>query len=230
MSASLEMEALLNRIYLPTVFYFPHELFPNLSPETKKVLEEYHFFEELGVLKADGEVSSLNQGIHSLELFKKDTILESNLFELLETKERLKSQSFGVLLERYLLNVKAWIFAYKWLHENFSKQIPKDSDNYLPLFEYQSVVLEKHLTSLKQYFKFDDQGGLGSNELADVLLENKAVFPLNKTVVDDIVEASKGVKQLETLNPVKKQKKPLLLTNSQADDFLLKTVFNIRSE
>ena len=70
MDASKEMEELLKRIYMPTVFYFPKELFPDLTPETKKTLKAYRFFEDLGILKANGDAGSLKKPINTLEIFK----------------------------------------------------------------------------------------------------------------------------------------------------------------
>jgi hypothetical protein len=230
MSASNEMEALLKRIYLPTVFYFPYELFPNLSQETKKNLEAYHFFEDLGILKIDGKVSSINEAANSLELYKKDVILESNLFQLLEMKERLKSQSFGFLLEKYLANVNAWIYAYNWLSLNLVKQIPQASKSHIPLFEYQKVILENHLTTLKQYFKFKANDNPTTDEMVNVLLDNNETLSLDKALINDIVEASKDIKNIEKQKPIKKAKKQLLLTAKQADDYLLKTVFRIKTD
>jgi hypothetical protein len=229
MGSSNDMEELLKRIYQPTVFYLPYELFLNLSVKVKKDLESYGFFEDLGVIKSDGNVSSLNQ-INGLELYRKDVILETNLFQLLEMKERLKSQSFGFLLEKYLSNVNAWIYAYNWLYQNLVKQIPQASESNIAMFEYQRVVLEKHLISLKQYFEFKPHGNPTKNEIANILLDNKEALPLDKVLIDNIVEATKDIGHVEKQKSIKKGEKEILLTAKQADDYLLKTVFNLKTD
>ena len=188
------------------------------------------FFEDLGILKIDGKASSINQAANSLELYKKDVILESNLFQLLEMKERLKSQSFRFLLEKYLSNVNAWIYAYNWLRLNLVKQIPLASKSHISLFEYQRVILENHLSSLKKYFEFKANNNPTKNEIANVLLDNKETFPLDKALINDMVEASRGFNKTDEQKPIKKFKKPILLTEKQADDFLLKTVFKINTD
>ena len=229
MGTSKEMEELLKRIYLPTVFYFPHELFPNISLETKKNLEAYHFFEDMGILKNDGKVSSINQVINSLELYKKDVILESNLFQLLEMKERLKMKSFGFLLDSYLVNVQAWMYAYNWLFENLEKQIPQVTETYMSLFEYQKVVLTKHWADLKLHFELNIHRESTKTEMVDVLLEHKNTFPLGESLIDDMIEASTANKQIEKQKQYKKAHKKLLLTEEEADEYLLKSIFKIKS-
>ena len=230
MGSSDDMEGLLKRIYQPTVFYLPYELFPTLSVKAKKDLEAYGIFEDLGILKSDGDVSSINQKGNGFELYRKNVVLEANLFQLLEMKERLKSQSFGFLLEKYLSNVNAWIYAYNWLRLNLVKQIPQATESNIAMFEYQKVVMENHLTSLKQYFEFKPQSNPTKKEIANILLDNKETLPLDNVLIDDIVAATKGIGSVEKHKPIKKVEKKLLLTEKQADDYLLKTVFNLKTD
>jgi hypothetical protein len=86
------------------------------------------------------------------------------------------------------------------------------------------VILENHLTTLKQYFKFKANDNPTKNEMVNVLLDNNEILSLDKALINDIVEASKDIKN------IKKAKKQLLLTAKQADDYLLKTVFRIKTD
>lgn len=229
MRTSQEMEGLLKRIYLPSVFYFPEELFPNLSLETKQALEAYRFFEDMGILKIDGKVSSIHQVINSLELYRKEVVLESNLFQLLEMKERLKEKTFGFLMGRYLSNVQAWMYAYSWLFENLEKQILQVTETHKSLFEYQKVVLTKHMADLKLHFELHNYSDSTKTEPVNVLLENKKSFPFEESLIDDVVEASAGNKQIEKQKQYKKVNKKVLLTVEEADEYLLKTIFRVKS-
>lgn len=227
MEPSKEMEELLKRIYMPSVFYFPIELFPDLSTETKKELDKYQFFEELGILKANGEVEPLKRAANTLEIGKKDGVLEANVFQLLETKERLKRESFVFLLDRYLSYVKTWIYAYNWLLSNFDKQFTETDKKLKSLFEYQCVVLDNHLKILNQKFQFNYSNTPTTN-LVDILSKNKEMLPLGQSLNNDLKGSVKKVEVKADQKSVKQNKKKLLLTEKQADDFLLKTVFNVQ--
>lgn len=227
MEATKEMESLLKRIYMPTVFYFPKALFPNLSPETKKELKEYHFFEDLGIIKSNGEVGPLKKAFNALEIYKKDGVLEVNIFQLLEMKDRLNGEAFYFLLDKYLSHVKSWVYAYNWLLENFDKQIPKTSKNQKPLFEHQCTILDNHLAKLNQKFQFNFNNTSAIN-LVDVLSKNKSVFPFNKSIYDSLKGSVKKIDVDHQNKTTKQNKKQLLLTEKEADEFLLKTVFNMK--
>lgn len=228
MEATKEMESLLKRIYMPSVFYFPKELFSNLSPETNKVLMEYQFFEDIGIIKINEDISSLRRHINALEIYKKDNVLEGNVFQLLEMKDRLGRESFRFLLDKYLSNVKAWIFAYNWLLNNFDKYMPKTSKNEKLLFEYQCKILDDHLTKLNLKFQFNFKNTKATN-LMDVLSKKRGLFHFDKSIHHSIKRSIKNNdedKENKTSKPIKKQ---LLLTDKEADEFLLKTVFNIKT-
>lgn len=227
MEASNDMEELLKRIYMPSVVYFPKELFPDLTEETKKTLTEYQFFEDIAVVKVNEDIGSLRTPVNAIEIYKKEDVLEGNVFQLLEMKERLGGESFGFLLDKYLSNVKAWIYAYKWLCENFEKQIPETESNQKILFEYQSTVLENHLSKLNQRFQFNYTTTNTATAL-DILSKNKKMLPIDQSVYDDLIGNIKKVETNKNDKPVVEQKKQILLTEKQADDFLLTTVFNVR--
>lgn len=227
MQASKDMEELLKRIYMPSVFYFPKALFPDLTPKAKKELDEYHFFEDLGVLKVDGDVGSLKKLTNTLEISKKDNVLEGNIFQLLELKERLKQESFRFLLEKYISHVKTWIYAYKWLLDNFDKQIPETDKNQKSLFEYQCVVLDDHLTKLTQKFQFNINR-TERVDLVEVLKDNNRILPQNQPLYNNLIQGVKEGRESKKQQSEKQTKKQILLTEYQADDFLLKTVFNVK--
>lgn len=227
MGASNEMEGLLERIYMPSVFYFPKELFPELSPEAKKTLEEHRFFEDLGILRADGDVGSLKKVANTLEIAKKGDILDGNVFQLLEMKGRLKAGPFGFLFDKYLSNVKTWARAYKWLLENFERQIFEADENQKSYFEYQCMILDEHLIKLNQKFRFDFNV-TAMADLVDVLSQGKKTLPLGRPLFNDIIKGVHRVEENKKHKPVKQHKKQVLLTNEEADGYLLKTVFNVR--
>ena len=227
MEASKEMESLLKRIYMPSVFYFPYELFPNLSPEIIKELEDYKFFEDFGVLKANGEVGLLRRPTNTLEIFKKSEILEGNIFQLLEMKERLKEPSFNFLLEKYISNVKVWIYVYKWLFDNIDKQILESDKKQKSLFEYHCVILTNHLEQLNLKFHFKSNE-ITTADIVGVLANDNKILPLDQSLFQNLQEGVKKEELINTKHKVSKQtKKHLLLSEKQADSYLLKTVFNV---
>ena len=65
--------------------------------------------------------------------------------------------------------------------------------------------------------------------MVDVLLEHKNTFPLGESLIDDMIEASTANKQIEKQKQHKKAHKKLLLTEEEADEYLLKSIFKIKS-
>lgn len=226
MAASSEMKELLNRIYMPSVFYYPKDLLSDLSQETKKALEEFQIFEDVGIIKANGDSGSLSMSMNALEIFKKDGVLEGNVFQLLELKERLGSDSFVFLLDNYLSNVKVWIKVYKNLLKNFDKQFNETSLNEKSLFEYQITTLDNHLIILNEKFKFNLKDPATTNSI-DILSKNEKVFSFDKSVNNNIKAGVKQLNQNKEYKTGKKLEKQILLTEKEADDYLLKTVFSI---
>lgn len=229
MDASHEMKALLSRIYMPSVFYYPKDSFSELSQETKKALEKYEVFEDVGIIKVNGDSGSLKTSMNALEIYKKDGVLEGNVFQLLEMKERLGRDSFVFLLDNYLSNVKVWIKAYNNLLKNFDKQFTETLLNEKSLFEYQLTTLDNHLIKLKQKFKFNFKNPATTNSI-DVLSKNEKVFPFDKSINDNIKEGVKQLNQNKEDKTGKQLEKQILLTEKEADDYLLKTVFNINRD
>ncbi|WNH09929.1 hypothetical protein [Thalassobellus suaedae] len=227
MDASKDMEELLKRIYMPSVFYFPKVFFTNLSSEMQKTLKEYHFFEDIGIIKANGDIAPVRRSINNIEIIKKDGVLEGNIFQLLEMKERLGNESFDFLLDKYLSNVKAWVSAYHWLLEYYDKQFSESSKTEKPLFEYQCTSLNNHLTQLNLKFQFNFNNTSPTN-LLDVLSENKKTFPFDKSIYKNLKEGILNRNKTKESKTTRQHKKQILLTEHEADEFLLKTVFNMK--
>ncbi|MFL1012091.1 hypothetical protein [Flavisericum labens] len=227
MSAGKHMEELLKRIYMPSVFYFPKALFPNLSAETRQMLDVYGFFEDTGILKANGDVGSITTPVNALEIYKKEDVLNGNLFQLLEIKEGHQNKSFGFLFEKYLSQVKTWAGVYDWLLNNLEKQIPQEYHGQKPLFEYQCIVLDKHLTMLDQEFQFNIDETATTN-VVDILAENEAILPISGLLSNDLQASRSGEAINKKQKVTKPSKKPLLLTEQEADEYLLERVFNVK--
>ena len=118
---------------------------------------------------------------------------------------------------------------YSRILKNFDKQFTETLLNEKSLFEYQLTTLDNHLIKLKQKFKFNFKNPATTNSI-DVLSKNEKVFPFDKSINDNIKEGVKQLNQNKEDKTGKQLEKQILLTEKEADDYLLKTVFNINRD
>jgi hypothetical protein len=210
-----ELEILNERANRFMLFYIPYELFPNLNDEQKKQAEDDLFFGRLYLYKQDDIIVDFEKGLNQINLFSKKGLLENNLLRLIEIEEKGGNKSFYFLLEKYVSRIKGWEYIFEWLNNNAENNIVDLSISNKNLLQFQLDTTRLHLREIESHFGKKDN--IASEDPESIFFENKGlVIAKGKTVHDFIKEK----------NDNDKKRQPLI-TNAEADRYLLETIFNV---
>lgn len=214
-----DIEDLINGLYRPSIFYIPAVFFHNISEELKQKFKDYRVTNELAILKHTGDTCYVEQCIPSLELLSKKNSLENNLFQLFKFKDQLKRSSFKFILDNYIENVSACIYVYGWLQGHVTDAIESLTEDQKALFDLQYRLVEQHQESIEKSFVFKKP--IETEHIKKVITTNPHIFKDRKfnQLLTDVGKEKDNQKQ---------NTKNLLLTDLEADEYLLKTVFNVK--
>ncbi|OUR90914.1 hypothetical protein A9Q87_13340 [Flavobacteriales bacterium 34_180_T64] len=206
----------LTRWYL---FYVPDTLKEHsktiamLSSITPEHYNTVAYFEE--EFKNSIDLEQLDHG----KIITKGTILDQNMFTLFEAKETYDASQFKFLIEKYKEFLDTHCYITKWLYDNLPKFIKETPEDVINLFRIQYLAFEKHQN------KFYDHFNLSPAKLIEEEIKKRISDPNFKIKVPNLFDAK------PENTPQKKQiKKTVLITEEEADLFLLNTVFNVPLE
>lgn len=161
-------------------------------------------------------------------------ILETNLFKLLEGKEKLKNAQFDFFIKMYLERVNFCLHISKWLNNNMATYRLEMNDEVKSAFQFQCDFFQQHFEHLNEYFSYSEK--LTTQAPIDVakFIENN--FKELKESIANQRDNVKAIIDNEAQNILKgehkkevkaKLKKPILITEQEADKFILKRVFKV---
>ena len=206
-------------LYKPFVFYIPLRLMPDLEPN--EVLNTVIFIDSKGF---DSELKEASSHHHILS---KAMILNDNIFKLIDQSERLPKHKFDFFLEKYLEHVNFVLYVSNWMENNIEIDISDLREETKKSFKSQTQVFLKHVEDLKSHIILPNKSlekqkvnvlKFIENDLTDI----KNVLNLNSVKPNDSVE------NVATKTSIKNKNKLPLITEEDAEDFLLETVFQIR--
>ena len=222
-------------------FYIPSALIPaNLLKEMSAKIPA-GFLDQLSILDiSDGF------GVFELEEFNdrlilKRTLLEKNIFKLLKKKKVLDTDEFYYILDKYLDQVEFYCAIANWLSVNLGVYHKNEINVHtIGSFELQNEFYKAHFIELIDLFYASDPIQL--KEYYDLSELLKVFFPdliarydkasnalLLKSDIDlsqqEIKEGEKSPKK--KTGAKKKVKKEPLVSEQEAEEFLLKNVFHI---
>ncbi len=214
--------ALQEKLYKPFIFFIPESIIPEEKKGSTEAKRLEPILNAIIFVDKNGLDRGLDQNPNLLELFGKNSYLDENMFLLLDEKERLTSAQFNFLIKKYIEQFNVFDYVSNWLNENLTLYIDKVEDKIKAYFVFQKMAFQNHKELLQQNFTL-----------------NVIPQPKPKEVVDQIENTFKAFDQFKiirenkepTPKPVHKnpKKKPILITQEQAEDFLLRTVFNIKT-
>lgn len=227
-------------LYKPLLFFIPKSIL------TQEVLESFgkeiqeHLLDTLLLIKQDGALYKLNNQPVLYNMFQKKTTLDASVFKIFEIKDQLKSQQFEFFIQRYFTEVDAYLYISDWLYNNRALCKQAINNEIKEAFRSQQQDLKQHLEDLKQHcltieepikkerseildfiqngipelkaFLTDRKSNKNENQEQEIKAEGK----------EDIVQIKNGIKK--TIN----KKKSNRITEKEAEDFLLETMFNIK--
>lgn len=213
-------EKLRLNLYKPLIFYIPRSIIPDDKKEYFKASRFNNYFNNVIIINQKGFDYQLKDQPSLYHIMGKQGMLDENIFNLLDKKETLNEYQFDFLLSKYLIQINFYVLISEWFNRNMTLHIENLSDEVKNSFKLQYEIFSKHLEQLKSNYFIKGKINLEHNTNIVELIENE--FPeLNNIFIDSSKNESKKNKT------IKVPKKPPILTDNQAENFLLKTVFKV---
>lgn len=212
---------LVSSLYKPLIFYIPRKFWVEIDGEKWNDKEFDTLFDTVVLMKDDGSNQALKNGASNFYLLGKTAELDKNTYELLDLKTKLDTDSFHFLAEKYLLNVGFYKRISTWMLDHVHEDIPDINKENLLSFELQKTAFENHCDYIQKHFV-----PLENMEL-DVSNSNLTAKDFD-SIRDLLGSPLQPIKAIENPPKIKKKEKKILITEEEAEKFLLETVFNVK--
>lgn len=220
MSLEDKFLALQENLYKPLLFFIPKSIIPKDQVEFIELHEIGKLFNKVVLIEHNGASYELKYKPKLFQLLAKSSYLDKNLFALLDYKANLKAFQFDYLLQKYIVQLKFYIFISSWMDENLNAHITGVEDNISVYFSIQKTSFLQHKKSLKRTFLLNEFSFLTPEEIVASIRKDIPPIPLFDKTTNKV--------KIHTNKETKTRKKPTLITDEEADKFLLKTIFNVR--
>ena len=222
-------------IFFPKA-YIPEEVLLTIDPDVQLIL-----FNKVILIKQDGAGYDTEHHDPLMELYSKKSNLNQNIVKLFDLQRNTVKTQYDFLIQQYLQEVDVYIFIYQWFYDNLhlcDHNITKDTKE---SFRLQKVVLEEHLQELNKHcFVIEEPLKKEENILLDFIensipeLKNLLLSKNDENASPKEKESSENSSQLKDDKPLidnkTKKRKSKLVTEQQAEVFLLEKVFKIKVE
>jgi hypothetical protein len=230
----------------PSLHEFYLSLIPNLVTELffmipKKDIRE-DIIEKLDFLKTTDIFNKIyvmdyyqgpmeyKKGRNNKHLLLKGNDLNENIFRLLEKKSEVKSHEFDYVLEKYFELAECLFYITNWMNTNLTLVVQADDDA-IGIFYLQSINYKKHFEILvKNFYPTKDvipKGNFNALELVETYFPDISSQYNKPKETLLIVPTALEKAQDKNSAQQKKTKKQPLITDREAEDMLLKRIFNL---
>ncbi|MDN3665778.1 hypothetical protein ACFFU1_18220 [Algibacter miyuki] len=192
-------------------------------------LENTKMLNRVILIDRKGFDSELKDQQCHFEILSKPMILNDTIFKLIDQNERLPKQQFQFVLEKYLEHVNFVLYVSDWMENHVELDIPNLREDTKNTFISQTKVFLKHVEDLKSHIIIPNK--LLKNQEVNVLkfIENNLTEVKSElNIITDSERSNDLLKNVET--PKLLKKKSPLITEEDAEAFLLETVFQIGKE
>ena len=228
---------LYKNLFEELIFYIPGHLIPDELLIEHNLLELKKYFQMVFYMdKMKGPVL-LEENSVKPNMISKASFLEKNIFILLKKKDKESSATFNFILEKYIKQIEGYCYVSKWMFDNIEiEEIEGINNEVVNYFREQSKCHISHLDDLKKHFqndhilmKLDSYGAINTIEgyipkLLEQLQGMEEKLDQKTKLIDSFV---KGVTSEMAKPSTTVLKKKLLISEVEADEFILKTVFNL---
>ncbi|WP_426429967.1 hypothetical protein ACPX19_10545 [Winogradskyella sp. HB-48] len=146
------LENLVKRISQPAIFFYPRNIFEELSGMDLKGLDAIGMTNTLIVRNSIGKMKPLESVVEGMLIINNKELLDSNTFEILKMSNTLDKESFLYFLNKYFKSLDTWLRITE-LTQNDAKH---QASNYLPgiqsYLELQHKINLDHKTDLVKRF------------------------------------------------------------------------------
>ena len=146
------LENLVKRISQPAIFFYPRNIFEELSGMDLKELDAIGMTNTLIVRNSIGKIKPLESVVEGMLIINNKELLDSNTFEILTMSNSLDKESFLYFLNKYFQNLDNWLRITE-LTQNDAKHL---ASNYLSgiqsYLELQHKITLDHKADLVKQF------------------------------------------------------------------------------
>lgn len=210
-----------------SILYFPNNLL-EICDELGFSLETWSkFTNQIFVFEENGNNYFIENEVVSTKIIPKKILLENNVFQLLKLKEEFVPITFSYILKKYREQLNAYTDISQWLYDNVSSNVSNLTHDQRNAFEIQNQAFLAHEIELKEIFgnitkDISETKGLENNVKIDETL---------KVVLGSQHQSSFTVAGNEKVKPITNRKIRSIqikeLTNSYADELILKQIFDL---
>ena len=222
-------------------YYIPSEIIPEHLVNQVYSIGSYGFFDEMLVLDPEKGLLVFEAEEFNLKLFDKHTLLEKNLFKLLRKKSGIELDEFNYILDKYFRQVEFYFSITNWLNVHLelynSDKIDIDISG---SFQLQYSYYKKHFEDLIDQFYVGKEIFLKEIYPIDELMENhfpdllaryslasaNSIKKEEAEITEEYICKTEEVELKSKKSNIKKKIK-VYITENEADEFVLKSVFNI---
>lgn len=243
-------DKLIETLIKDLVFYIPKAIIPKTVIEQLGDQIPAHFLDEISILDLYGGFGEFEMEEFNERYLDKQRQLEQNIFQLLRKKKELETFEFDYILEKYFDQVEFYLFITGWLNTNLKTYLKDEIDfAIVGAFGLQFNQYENHGKTLVKHFydpkKIVLRESFNVLELLQTYLpeltarygitrerpqsdqQKEQPEPEQNNSGPDIKDSQKNIdKEIELKKNTKKEKKPPVITELEAEEFLLTNVFN----
>lgn len=234
-------------------FYIPSAIIPTNLLETIQNHIPANFLDEITILDTHQGMVVFEVDEFNGRIVQKPKSLENNIFQLLKKRKELEDFEFDYILKKYFEKVEFYSAMVDWLSVNLSIYNKKNIDSFtIGLFEIQSELYKTHFFELVNYFyqskkiilkpQYDVSELLkvyfpdliSRLELYGKLYTIKSKIEIQhqefKTKDENLPSSIKNITAKNQLETKGKLKKEPLISDKEAEEFILTKVFNLNLE
>jgi hypothetical protein len=236
------IEVLLNNF----IYYIPSEIiFDGVLDELEGEIED-SFFDELSLL-------DINQGIYNIsnddalelnnKLLEKRSLLEKNIFDLIQINKDITPIEFQIIVEKYFKKLFFYLFISDWLATNLKRYNEENLNiTLIGAFELQHQSLSSHLIEVHKYFGLlienNQEYNFSSEKLVrehfpdlvsryNQIVSNETINNEDKIIAGEKKLQHKVQHQSENnIKPIKKQRPTL--SDKEVERTILESVFKVK--
>jgi hypothetical protein len=159
-----------------------------------------------------------------IEIVAKSAVLDENSFQLFNEQRNLPESEFQFLLNKYYEHLNAHHYITQSLCHSLTKWFPDVEEDIKQLFTLQAQIFEKHYKNIIQNFNIGKEAGAFKTNSIISRFENS--YSNSKELNIKVPTFETPENDSSQLRPQRK-KKPILITDDEAEIFILESVFNI---
>lgn len=233
---------LIKNLWNELLFYIPNTDLAKAFIKELKHIDENKIIDKVFVMdKMLGPVEYKKDGKH--DILSKNKMLEDSMYLLLKKKRKLEGQEFSFVFSNYFEQAELCFYITNWFHDDLETNTNRKLDMQLyGLFQIQYRAYKKHFEKLiKHFYPKRENLPAGNFNVFGTLekyfpelikkynLDNKVIASIENANTEYRTNAISN-KTVETKKIDITIKQQPLITVLEAEQFLLKSVFNIDFE